>query len=191
MDVLEQDPDEGHQASHSPPHQVNGRHNQTPIDTESENQLHSTATSKQPTPQPNGDSTSRPNSTSNSQTNGIPDAHTPPSGQSSTTEKENVINPKDPLEPFAWDDLEQRFVQKIEECQRQEVEIQKDFREWCHVFQAWASTAREYEEERLHKRLKTRMAWVQHAETTLEEKRQHYIKVVQAFESALALLGGL
>lgn len=44
------------------------------------------------------------------------------------------------------------------------------------------------EEERAGKRLRTRMAFVQQKEESLEEKRLHYVKVVKAFESALALL---
>lgn len=138
------------------------------------------------------------------------------------------IDPTEALEPFGWDDLEDRFVKKMEDCEKQEAAIEKEFAEWCRVrftssflfwlmlshyllpfyprflfkvinwspqnssvgwsppglvlqelaeyfvwdfsdtlllvvleeplilglqvFQAWASTTREYEEERLHKR---------------------------------------
>lgn len=114
----------------------------------------------------------------------------PLSEQQAAIREEKPIDPKEILEPFLWDDLEDRFLRKMEECQHREEEIEKEFAEWCLVFKAWASTTREYEEERAHKRLRTRMAWVNNSEHSLEEKRQHYIKVVQAFESALALLAG-
>ncbi|KAL9020618.1 MAG: hypothetical protein Q9185_002204 [Variospora sp. 1 TL-2023] len=124
-------------------------------------------------------------------TNGTPGPQVlPSSGQETAATEETVIDPKEPLEPYGWDDLEARFLKKMEECQVSEGEIEKEFREWIEVFQAWASTTREHEEERAHKRLRTRMAWVQNSEQSLEEKRLHYIKVVQAFESALALLTG-
>ncbi|KAL8971641.1 MAG: hypothetical protein Q9197_003166 [Variospora fuerteventurae] len=137
----------------------------------------------QPTP-PNA-------TTGDDSTNGTPDPQVLPSfRQEIAATEETVMDPKEPLEPYGWDDLEARFLKKMEECQVSEGEIEKEFREWIEVFQAWASTTREHEEERAHKRLRTRMAWVQNSEQSLEEKRLHYIKVVQAFESALALLTG-
>ncbi|KAI4193342.1 MAG: hypothetical protein LQ350_008360 [Teloschistes chrysophthalmus] len=75
----------------------------------------------------------------------------PPSGQKSPVE-EAPIDPKQPLEAFRWDDLEERFLRKMEECQKGEEELEKEFRGWCEVFQAWATTTREHEEEKLHKR---------------------------------------
>ncbi|KAL8650585.1 MAG: hypothetical protein Q9210_003733 [Variospora velana] len=132
----------------------------------------------------------QPNATVDDSTNGTPGPQVPPSGQETAATEGTVIDPKEPLEPYGWDDLEERFLKKMEECQVREGEIEKEFREWIDVFQAWASTTREHEEERAHKRLRTRMAWVQNSEQGLEEKRRHYIKVVQAFESALALLTG-
>ena len=77
------------------------------------------------------------------------------------------------------------------------------------VFKAWASTISVHDEDRASKRLRTRIAYTQNSEEALEAKRQHCrfltgggyfvfwavliyridIKVVQAFESALALLG--
>ncbi|KAL9592222.1 MAG: hypothetical protein Q9179_006937, partial [Wetmoreana sp. 5 TL-2023] len=122
--------------------------------------------------QTNGDPTTQSKGTPTHQQFADPDHQTLSSEQIPKPDNE-VIDPKQSLEPFAWDDLETRFLQKMEECQRREEEIEKEFREWCHVFQAWASTTREHEEERLHKRLKTRIAWVQNSEQVLEEKRQH------------------
>ncbi|KAI4249464.1 MAG: hypothetical protein LQ352_005628, partial [Teloschistes flavicans] len=76
----------------------------------------------------------------------------PPSGQKPAAE-ETPIDPKQPLEAFAWDDLEDRFMKKLEECQKGEEELEREFRGWYEVFQAWATTTREHEEERLHKRI--------------------------------------
>ncbi|KAL8961319.1 MAG: hypothetical protein Q9183_005322 [Haloplaca sp. 2 TL-2023] len=135
-------------------------------------------------------SNNHPNGIGTSTDNGISSHEAQTSGQSSPS-KQAPIDPKQSLEPFDWDGLEERFLEKMAECQKREEELGEEFKEWCQVFQAWASTTRQHEEERLHKRLKTRTVWVQNSEQNLEEKRQHYIKVVQAFESALALLGGL
>ncbi|MCJ1228400.1 hypothetical protein MMC12_005061 [Toensbergia leucococca] len=100
------------------------------------------------------------------------------------------INPRDVMDEYGWDDLEERFLARMGECRKKEEEINMEFREWLKVFEAWTSTTLVHEEERAHKRLRTRMSYVQGAEVQLEERRLHYIKVVQAFESALALLGG-
>ncbi|KAL8708316.1 MAG: hypothetical protein Q9220_006791 [cf. Caloplaca sp. 1 TL-2023] len=143
------------------------------------------------TQHPNDRTPTQDSTSSNNHANGDPNHQTSSSPSAVTAAAEtDVIDPKATLEPYQWDELEERFVRKMEECGKREEEIEMEFREWCLVFQAWASTTREHEEERLHKRLRTRMAWVQNSENTLEEKRQHYIKVVQAFESALALLSG-
>ncbi|KAI4149238.1 MAG: hypothetical protein LQ341_001369, partial [Variospora aurantia] len=86
-------------------------------------------------------------------TNGTPGPQVlPSSAQETAVTEETVIDPKEPLEPYGWDDLEARFLKKMEECQVREGEIEKEFREWIEVFQAWASTTREHEEERAHKR---------------------------------------
>ncbi|KAL8857987.1 MAG: hypothetical protein Q9178_005447 [Gyalolechia marmorata] len=187
MDISNQNGDAA-EKSPSPAHQPNGHQSSEPSSenhhpkSPSNEQLH-TGIDSEPAPQPKGEN-------NNSQGNGNPETQPPTSGQGNGAEKE-PINPSESLEPFGWDDLEERFLQKMEECRRQEAEIEKEFREWCEVFQAWASVSRNYEEERLHKRLKTRMAWVQMSESTLEEKRQQHIKVVKAFENALTLLDDL
>ncbi|KAL8777043.1 MAG: hypothetical protein Q9213_008031 [Squamulea squamosa] len=187
MDVNEQDEATNHESPRTTSQEPNGHSNPNPSAGNSENHPNSTSTSNEML---FDQSNNQPNGTQDDHAIGGAETQTPPSGQGNSRVEE-LIDPKELLEPFGWDDLEERFVQKMDECQKQEEEIEKEFREWCHVFQAWASTTREHEEDRLHKRLKTRMAWVRNSENTLEEKRQHYIKVVQAFESALALLGGL
>ncbi|KAL8856604.1 MAG: hypothetical protein Q9198_010766, partial [Flavoplaca austrocitrina] len=86
--------------------------------------------------QPNGSPytqpTAQPNDTQNLQADGYLETQTPPSGHGDPTEEE-PIDPQEMLEPFGWDDLEERFALKMEDCRRQEAEIDKEFREWCHV----------------------------------------------------------
>ncbi|KAL8784460.1 MAG: hypothetical protein Q9195_009037 [Heterodermia aff. obscurata] len=104
------------------------------------------------------------------------DAHNPHTGTS-----------KDALSPQDWTDLEARFGARMRECQAREEELGREFAEWVEVFKAWASVTEIHEEERAAKRLRTRIAYVQQKEKKLEEKQRHYIKVVQAFETLLAM----
>lgn len=53
---------------------------------------------------------------------------------------------------------------------------------------AWSQTTVVRDEARALKRFKTQMQHVQNSEEDLEKKRKHYVNVVKAFESALALL---
>lgn len=114
-----------------------------------------------------------------------------PKGRNGSPSINDVGDSKDVLEEFGWDDLEDRFCAAMDKFKKIEEDIGEEFREWLEVFAAWASVTSLHEPDRAHKRLRTRMAWVQRAETDLEEKRVHYVKVVKAFESALVLLGGL
>lgn len=102
----------------------------------------------------------------------------------------NTDNPQEPIEEFDWDGLEERFWAKMEECKKVEEGLMEEFGELIEVFNAWTTAGAVGEEERAGKRLRTRMAFVQQKEESLEEKRIHYTKVVKAFESALALLSG-
>ncbi|CAD6573389.1 MAG: hypothetical protein ASARMPREDX12_006005 [Alectoria sarmentosa] len=102
----------------------------------------------------------------------------------------NMENAKEKIEEFDWDGLEERFWGKMEECRRVEERIMGEFGELIEVFNAWTTAGAVGEEERAGKRLRTRMTFVQQKEKSLEEKRLHYVKVVKAFESVLALLSG-
>ncbi|KAL8800219.1 MAG: hypothetical protein Q9200_007319, partial [Gallowayella weberi] len=177
MDANGHDQNGEHQPAKSPSPQPNGHDDQDQdLFTHFENQP---STNAQPiersTSQSNADSATQPDTMQLSAANANSSAENqiPPSGQDSTKSDEVPIDPKEALDSFGWKDLERRFVNMMEECEKQEVEIQREFAEWCRLFQAWASTTREYEEERLHKRLKTRMAWVQNSEAALEDKRLH------------------
>lgn len=100
-----------------------------------------------------------------------------------------AMDPQVRLEEYDWEELEEQFSKRMEAFKAVEENIWQEWRDWGEVFKAWASTISVHDEDRASKRLRTRIAYTQNSEEALEAKRQHYIKVVQAFESALALLG--
>ncbi|KAL2038819.1 hypothetical protein N7G274_008577 [Stereocaulon virgatum] len=100
-----------------------------------------------------------------------------------------AMDPQVRLEEYEWAELEAQFMKRMEAFKAVEDGIWEEWREWGEIFKAWASTISVHDEDRASKRLRTRIAFTQNSEEALEAKRQHYIKVVQAFESALALLG--
>ena len=51
----------------------------------------------------------------------------------SSPSKQTPIDPKQSLEPFDWDGLEERFLEKMSECQKREEELGEEFKEWCQV----------------------------------------------------------
>ncbi|KAK0795969.1 hypothetical protein LTR02_003854 [Friedmanniomyces endolithicus] len=113
--------------------------------------------------------------------------------------------PHDRIAEFDWTDLERRYHHRMEGLGATEHQIYDEFNQLCDVhnlhqahdwnaddaqfFGVWAATSQVHEVDRSYKRLKTRMTLVQHHEEELERKRGHYIKVVEAFKSALQLLG--
>ena len=133
IDTTNQNGDVDHNSPPSQSQQPNDLQNQDPATRHAqENQPNTTAEEEHPSSQPNSQPPTQPNGTQNAIANGDLGTQTPPSGQGNPSEEE-TIDPKESLEPFEWDDLEDRFVQKMEECQRQEADIEKEFREWCQV----------------------------------------------------------
>ena len=43
------------------------------------------------------------------------------------------INPRDVMDEYGWDDLEERFLARMGECRKKEEEINMEFREWLKV----------------------------------------------------------
>ncbi len=84
-------------------------------------------------PHDSGAQDDQPSSTHDRQRDATPGHQTPPSGQESTAVEEAPVDPKELLEPYEWDDLEERFLKKMEECQIREEGIEKEFREWIQV----------------------------------------------------------
>lgn len=65
-------------------------------------------------------------STPNADTDGQNGHHQP-------TPVTKVGDSKEPLEDFDWDDLEERFCRKMEECGEVEKELEGEFGEWLEV----------------------------------------------------------
>ncbi|KAK6398025.1 hypothetical protein LTR65_003105 [Meristemomyces frigidus] len=95
--------------------------------------------------------------------------------------------PQDRIEAFDWQQLQQRYHEKMHELDADEQAIFAEFNSLCNASRS--RTSQTHEVDRSYKRLKTQMAYVRHEEDELEQKRGHYIKVVEAFKSALLLLG--
>ncbi|KAF1989583.1 hypothetical protein K402DRAFT_349509 [Aulographum hederae CBS 113979] len=96
--------------------------------------------------------------------------------------------PGDKIEDFDWDDLERRYHDAIKERDDDEHRMYQEFQKLMEYFQVWAQTTSNHENDRSFKRLKTRMFHIQNSEARLEERRQHYKSVVEAFQRALNLL---
>jgi len=91
---------------------------------------------------------------------------------------------------FDWQDFQTRYIDAISAANEKEDEIMLHFQRLSEYFAVWAMATSHYDEERALKRLKTREVYIQHAEHKLEEKKKHYLQVVEAFKKALELLGG-
>ncbi|KAF6239881.1 hypothetical protein HO173_002428 [Letharia columbiana] len=116
--------------------------------------------------------------------------HSPTATPTRTSYAEDLaMDPSVRLEEYDWAGLETQFAKRMEAFKAVEEGIWEEWRGWGEVFGAWAGTISVHDEERAGKRLRTRIAYTQGSEEGLEAKRMHYIKVVQAFEGALALLG--
>ncbi|KAL6712078.1 hypothetical protein ACN47E_003121 [Coniothyrium glycines] len=103
-------------------------------------------------------------------------------------EEEEDTDPADPIAEIDWDDLHQRYVDSVRNCEGQEIELMKEWTSLTEYFRIWAESGHDHETDRASSRLRTRMVYVQHSEEILEQKRAHYVNVVKAFESALNLL---
>lgn len=115
--------DEDQHPLQSPAQQLNGHRSQEPPNNETESHRSEMA---------NGRPTTQLHSTQGQQQNGSAD-HQAPSSEQIPAPEETPIDPKQSLEPFGWEDLEQRFLEKMEDCQRREDEIEEEFSEWCQV----------------------------------------------------------
>ncbi|OWY50166.1 zinc finger fyve-like protein 19 [Alternaria alternata] len=97
-------------------------------------------------------------------------------------------DPAGRIEDFDWEDLHVRYHEAMNGCHNEESELMQEWESLMAYFRIWANSGLEHETGRTYSRLRTRMAYVQNAEEELEKKRNHYISVVKAFESALNLL---
>ncbi|KAF1944101.1 hypothetical protein EJ02DRAFT_452714 [Clathrospora elynae] len=99
-------------------------------------------------------------------------------------------DPAEPIAEFDWDDLARRYHEAVNKCHGEEEELMREWESLMAYFRIWAQSGHEHETDRTHSRLRTRMTYVQNSEDTFEQRRNHYISVVKAFESALNLLRG-
>ncbi|KAL4977844.1 hypothetical protein BDW66DRAFT_149864 [Aspergillus desertorum] len=95
---------------------------------------------------------------------------------------------KDSIKNFDWSQLENIFIQTMEQHEKSEEELRDHITKLLQVFTAWSQTTVVHDESRALKRFRTQMHHVKNSEESLEKKRRHYMDVVKAFESALALL---
>ncbi|KAF2230742.1 hypothetical protein EV356DRAFT_323936 [Viridothelium virens] len=98
--------------------------------------------------------------------------------------------PDEPMQYFNWSGLEMRYHDMIKERNQVEHQLLQDFDHLSQFFCQWATAGALRETDRSYKRLKTQATFVNHEERQLEQKRQHYVQVVNAFRSALDLLNG-
>ncbi|KAJ5166530.1 uncharacterized protein N7482_005311 [Penicillium canariense] len=92
------------------------------------------------------------------------------------------------LEGCDWDQLQERYTDAMDEHSRVEEDLRAETAKVLEIFTAWSQTTVLQDETRALKRFKTQMQHVQNSEASVESKRKHYMDVVKAFQSALALL---
>ncbi|ESZ98137.1 hypothetical protein SBOR_1516 [Sclerotinia borealis F-4128] len=114
----------------------------------------------------------------------------PESGPDETVVSLDSLEPKrGDLGPFNWEGFEQCYEMAIKEMSDKEDHLIEDFQNLSEAFTIWAESSSEQDNERACKRLKTRERYVQIQEMSLNAKKQHYTKVVEAFKQALQLFG--
>ncbi|PLB33980.1 uncharacterized protein BDW47DRAFT_113056 [Aspergillus candidus] len=94
------------------------------------------------------------------------------------------------LKNYDWEQLQERYLDLMEKHGETEEQLQAQISDLLEIFAAWSRVTVVRDETRAFKRFKTQIEHVQNSEDTLEQKRKHYVAVVKAFESALALLNG-
>ncbi|KAI0146092.1 hypothetical protein GGR57DRAFT_479473 [Xylariaceae sp. FL1272] len=111
-----------------------------------------------------------------------------PETQKRQRDKPAVTTSPGHLADFDWDDFEARYQQALEEADANERQMLEEFERLVKYFNVWASAASSHDNERAVKRLQTRQRYVRLEEQSLQQKKQHLTEVVNAFQSALALL---
>ncbi|KAB8257552.1 hypothetical protein BDV32DRAFT_127340 [Aspergillus pseudonomiae] len=100
----------------------------------------------------------------------------------------NLTPSSEDLKNYDWGHLQEHYANAMEKHGRAEEDLRAQISKLLEVFMAWSQTTVIRDEARALKRFKTQMQHVQNSEEDLEKKRKHYVDVVKAFESALALL---
>ncbi|EME38383.1 hypothetical protein DOTSEDRAFT_39401 [Dothistroma septosporum NZE10] len=121
-----------------------------------------------------------------------------------TAASDDAGEPQDPIQDFDWNSLHGRYQYKMTECRHNERVILQEFghlvdartlrldasvhADSSQYFHIWAQSGNAKESERSLKRLKTQEFYVHHEEDDLERKREHYTRVVAAFQIAHLLV---
>ncbi|OGM39954.1 hypothetical protein ABOM_011261 [Aspergillus bombycis] len=100
----------------------------------------------------------------------------------------NLTPSSEDLTNHDWERLQEAYTNAMEKHGTAEEDLRAQISKLLEVFMAWSQTTVVRDEARALKRFKTQMQHVQNSEEDLEKKRKHYVDVVKAFESALALL---
>ncbi|PVH83429.1 hypothetical protein DL98DRAFT_513311 [Cadophora sp. DSE1049] len=104
-------------------------------------------------------------------------------------EEDEEEEDEDPgLPKFDWSDFEQRYTESLKKQHEEEVEIIDEFDLYATSFMVWAQAAAQRDNGRMSKRLRTRVRFTQLAENSLEDKKNHYLEVVGAFQAAMNML---
>ncbi|KAJ4296246.1 hypothetical protein N0V90_006291 [Kalmusia sp. IMI 367209] len=112
----------------------------------------------------------------------------PSDGEEEEVDEAEDVDPADQIEDFDWNGLHERYHEAFNKASDEEAELLREFSDLMAYFKVWAEAGHNHESDRTYHRLRTRMTYVNNSEEKLEKTRQHYIDVVRAFESALALL---
>lgn len=111
-------------------------------------------------------------------------------GPQSTPNKKPEENGADrDLEEFDWDGFHDRYYRELSDIIEDDNAVIAEFDRFSEAFAIWARSSTAGDTTRAGKRLKTRERYIELAEESLEEKKEHYVHVVEAFKNALKLLG--
>ncbi|KAG0651393.1 hypothetical protein D0Z07_1997 [Hyphodiscus hymeniophilus] len=102
----------------------------------------------------------------------------------------DVTEPESSIEMSDWDwhAFQLRYRDAIAHANEEEVKLLEEFEKYFEVFRIWSLATSQRDGVRAWKRLKTRQRYVELAEDKLEERKEHYERVVLAFKNALELL---
>ncbi|RXG50219.1 hypothetical protein VDGE_20535 [Verticillium dahliae] len=98
----------------------------------------------------------------------------PPPEQQLSNGRANTPSTPGVFTSFDWEDFEARYHKALTDADGKEQELMNEFNELV---------------KRAVKRLQTRQRFVNLSEQTMAQRQQHMTEVLQAFQSALALLG--
>ncbi|XPS70357.1 hypothetical protein M3J09_002578 [Ascochyta lentis] len=133
----------------------------------------------------NSDDTARPASAQHDRDNS--EEHSDIEAEHESSENEDS-DPATQIANFDWNRLHDQYHIAINNCSQEEAKLMQDWSNLMEFFRVWAESGHAQETDRTFQRLQTRTKFVLHEEQKLEDKRNHYINVVRAFESALNLL---